>query len=316
MGSFLNLLKLIELSFKTRQKYDMLVKHSLALSLFWFLIIIAPMVPYSQSIPILAEYSAYATKGFLFFSLRSVMVVFLPLVFGMLYLASDEFERRNAYRPIKTNDFVEGLQILSEKHDLKSRELLNICMVAIGKGIILILNWVVIYFLIILGVVVELWDHLVTKDPKDEFFELVHYEDENKFTEEVRKLIKSESEVHKTSEYHDVPLLQKPLLYFGKLLLGDITLVTSRTIDVLVASSGVGGIGRLKEVRKFYKNLIEVLLLEGIMCKFPLAIEIESKVKKGGISYEMLYEEENLPIEDIKWIRIKELLDYGKVRKD
>ena len=40
MGSFLSLLKLIELSFKTRQKYDLLVKHSLALSLFWFLILI------------------------------------------------------------------------------------------------------------------------------------------------------------------------------------------------------------------------------------------------------------------------------------
>ena len=69
MGSFLNLLKLIELSFKTRQKYDLLVNHSLALSLFWFLILVAPMVPYSQSIPVLAEYSEYATKGFFIFSL-------------------------------------------------------------------------------------------------------------------------------------------------------------------------------------------------------------------------------------------------------
>lgn len=313
MGSFLNLLKLIELSFKTRQKYDLLVKHSLALSLFWFLILIAPMIPYSQSIPVLAEYSEYATRGFFIFSLRSIMIVLLPLVFGMLYLASDEFEWRNAYRPIKTNDFVEGLQILSTKHDLKSKELLNICMVAIGKGIILIFNWIIIYFLIVLGVVVELWDHLVTKDAKDEFFELVHYEDEDSFTQEIRKLIKAETDVHKTREYQDVPLLQRSMLYFGKLFLGDITLITSKDIDVLIARSGVGGIGRLKELRKFYKNLLEVLLLHGIMCKFPLAIEIERRAQEGGVGYEPLYREENVPIGDIKWIRIKELLDYGKV---
>jgi len=316
MGSFLNLLKLIELSFKTRQKYDLLVKHSLALSLLWFLILIAPMVPYSQSIPVLAEYSQYATRGFFIFSLRSIMMVFLPLVFGLLYLASDEFEGRNAYRPIKANDFVEGLQILSNKHDLMSKDLLNICMVAIGKGVILIFNWIIIYFLIVLGVVVELWSHLVTKDAKDDFFELLHYKDEESFTEEVRGLIKSETDVRRTSEYSDVPLLQKPLLYFGKLFLGDITLITSRNIDVLITKSGVGGIGRLKELRKFYKNLIEVLLLDGVLCKFPLAIEMEAKIRDGNINYESLYREENVPIEDIKWIRIKELLDYGKIKKD
>lgn len=316
MGSFLNLLKLIELSFKTRQKYDLLVKHSLTLSLFWFLILIAPMVPYSQSIPVLAEYSEYATRGFFIFSLRSIMIVLLPLVFGMLYLASDEFEGRNAYRPIKTNDFIEGLQILSNKHDLASKELLNICMVAIGKGVILIFNWIIIYFLIVLGVVVELWSHFVTKDAKDEFFELLHYKDEDNFTNEVRGLVKSETDVHKTGEYQDVPLLQKPLLYLGKIFLGDITLITSENIDVLITRSGVGGIGRLKELRKFYKNLIEVLLLDGILCKFPLAIEMESKAREGSIGYELLYREENVPIEDIKWIRIKELLDYGKIKKE
>lgn len=316
MGSFLNLLKLVELSFKTRQKYDLLVKHSLALSLFWFLILVAPMIPYSQSIPVLAEYSEYATKGFMFVSVRSILIVFLPLVFGMLYLASDEFEGRYAYRPIKTNDFVEGLQMLSKEYDLKSMELLNVCMVAIGKGIILIFNWIIIYFLIVLGVLVELWYHLVTKDLKDEFFELVHYEDEAAFTEEVRGLIGGESSVHKTGEYQSVPLMQKPLLYFGKLFLGDITLITSGHIDVLITRSGVGATGRLKELRSYYKDLIEVLLLSSIMCKFPLAIEIEARAREGGVDYGPLYTEENVPIEDIKWIRIKELLDYGKLKKE
>ncbi|MFQ5976007.1 MAG: hypothetical protein ACE5J5_06820 [Candidatus Hydrothermarchaeales archaeon] len=316
MGSFLNLLKLIELSFKTRQKYDLLVKNSLALSLFWFLTLFAPVIPYSNKIPGLSEYAEYATREVLIISFRSILIVFLPLVLGFLYLASDEFEERYAYRPIKTNDFVEGLQMFSKRYDLKSKELLNLFMLALGKGVILIFNWIIIYFLIILGMVSEIWGHLISKDIKDEFFEIVHFRDEAMIIENTIRLIDAESKVYKTKDPHSVPLLHRPLLFFGKLFLGDITLITSKQMDVLLTSSGIGAIGSMEKLRNFYTKLIDLLLLQGTMTKFPLSIEIESNVKEGSVEYAPLYREENVPIEDIKWIRIKELLDYEKVGKE
>ncbi len=316
MDSFLNLLKLIELSFKTRKRYDLLVRNSLALSLFWFLTFFAPVIPYSRKIPGLREYAEYATRGVLIISFRSILIVFLPLVLGFLYLASDEFEERYAYRPIKTNDFVEGFQMFSKKYDLKSKELLNILLVAMGKGVILIFNWVIIYFLIILGMASEIWGHLISKDIKDEFFEIVHFRDEALIIENTRRMINSESRIYKTRDPHSVPLLHRPLLFFGKLFLGDITLITSKHIDVLITSSGIGAIGSMEKLRKFYTKLIDLLLLNGVMCKFPLAIEIEARAKEGSIEYAPLYREENVPIADIKWIRIKELLDYEKVGKN
>ncbi len=316
MDSFLNLLKLIELSFKTRKRYDLLVRNSLALSLFWFLTLFAPMVPYSTKVPGLREYAEYATRGVLIVSFQSILIVFLPLVLGFLYLASDEFEEKYAYRPIKTNDFVEGLQMFSKRYDLKSKELLNLFMVAMGKGIILIFNWIIIYFLIILGMVSEIYGHLISKDIKDEFFEIVHFKDEDFIIEKTRKMIDTESRVYKTRDPHSVPLLHRPLFFFGKLFLGDIVLITSRHMDVLLTSSGIGAIGSMEKLRNFYTELIELLLLHGTMSKFPLAIEMESQIMEKGVDYTPLYREENVPIEDIKWIRIKELLDYEKVGKE
>lgn len=310
MGSFLNILKLIELSFKTRQKYDLLVKNSLALTLLWFIILIAPMIPYSQSIPGLSVYADFATKGFII-SFRTFLVVLLPLIFGFLYMGSDEFEEKYSYRPLKFNDFIEGLQLLSKQHDLKSPELFFIIFAAFGKGMILILNWIIIYILIVLGMVVEIWDHFITKNIKDEFFEIVHFEDEEEIISQLLGLISDDPNVYKTTEYQSVPFLQKPLLLFGKIFLGDLVWVKSKDIDILLMRSGIGAIGSMAKLRRFYKELIGVLFSKGIMCKFPTAIEIEAHVKDIEVDYEPLYLEENVPIEDIKWIRIKELM--GKI---
>ena len=315
-ASLINLIKMIELSFKTRKKYDLLVKNSLALSLFWFLTLIVPMMPYGESIPGLREYARYATTGVFLLSFRSILLIFLPLVFGILYMASDEFEERYCYRALKTNDFVEGLQMVSKKFDLKSKELLNLCLVAIGKGVLLIINWVVIYTLMFMGAFIEIWNHLLAKEAKDEFFEIVHFEDENWVTDRAKGLIEGDAHVYRTTRYKSVPLLLIPLLYFGKLFLGDMTFITSKDVDVLVTKSGIGATGYMGKVRTFYKELIDVLLLEGIMCKFPLAIEIEASAKEGNVEYAPLYKEENVPIQDIKWIRIKDLLDYKKVGKE
>jgi len=315
-ASFINLIKMIELSFKTRKKYDLLVKNSLALSLFWFLTLIVPMIPYGSSIPGLREYGRYATTGVFLLSFRSILLILLPLLFGLLYLASDEFEERYCYRALRPNDFVEGFQILSKKFDLRSKELLHLCLVAVGKGLLLIINWIVIYALIILGVFIEIWNHLLAKETKDEFFEIVHFEDDSRITECAKGLIGEDSNVYRTTQYKSVPLLLVPLLYFGKLFLGDMTFIASKDIDVLVTKSGIGATGYMGKVRSFYRDLIDVLLLEGIMCKFPLAIEIEASAKEGNVEYAPLYKEENVPIQDIKWIRIKDLLDYEKVKKD
>ncbi len=304
--SFENSIKLIGLSFKTRREYDLLVKYSLAISAFWFLVLIAPSVPYANKLPIIMQYAEYSKTGFFIFSIRTLLLFLVPLIFGFFYLASDEFLEKNKHNAIRAEDYFSGLRILSQKYDLKSRELIFLSFAALGKGLGLVLNWIIIYTFIVISVVSEFIRSLLTDKKRSSFFELWRFQDKNEIINKIGDSV-GETSIYDTVDYTAAPLLLRPLLLFGKIFFGEFSIIHSKNVDIMITDSGIGATGSLRETRDFYKKLVDYAFQSGTLCKHPTSIEIESEATEP-IPYERILEDHEIPIEDLKWIRLKELL--------
>jgi hypothetical protein len=44
-------------------------------------------------------------------------------------------------------------------------------------------------------------------------------------------------------------------------------------------------------------------------------MEVESRTNDKRVEYESILEDEQIPIKDIKWLRIKDILDYERTKQ-